>query len=238
MRILILETGAPPAALQARHGDYAKMLRTKISAEAPGLSFASVRIFEGAPPPPPSDIDGVLITGSPAGVYDGHDWIAPLEDYIRAAAALRRPMVGVCFGHQIMAQAFGGRVEKSGRGWGVGVHEYDVRIGAPWMDPAARKIACAVSHQDQVIAPPPAARVLAGSDFCPNGVIAYDHAPAISFQMHPEFEADYARDLLRARRGRLSAELIDEGFSSLAAPTDRALIARWIGGFYRSAYGV
>lgn len=235
MRILILETGVPPADLAARYGGYPEMLRRLIAPRLPEAEFVTARVFEGEKPPPPALVDATLITGSPAGVYDGHDWIDPLKDHIRAAAALRRPQVGICFGHQIMAEAFGGRVEKSDKGWGVGVHRYDIEAQAPWMAPGRSRIACAVSHQDQVVALPRTARRLGGSAFCENGVLAYDHAPAISFQMHPEFDVSFGRDLLNARRGRIAAPLVEDGLASYAGATDREIIAQWIAAFYRSA---
>lgn len=235
MRILILETGAPPPDLERRYGGYPAMLRSLIAPYLPQAAFSTARVFEGETPPPAAAVDGVLITGSPAGVYDGHAWIEPLKDYIRAAASVRRPQVGICFGHQVMAEAFGGRVEKSDKGWGVGVHDYAVEAREPWMTPAAARIACAVSHQDQVVERPAGAMRLAGSAFCENGALSYAQAPAISFQMHPEFETAFGKELLRARRGRIASPLVDDALASYEKPSDRMVIARWIATFYQTA---
>ena len=235
MRIAIIETGAPPPALLDRHPRYAPMMRRMLEPVAPGFSYSTWPMFETGEAPPLSAFDGLLLTGSPAGVYEEHGWIAPLEDLIRRAAEARRPQVGVCFGHQIMAQAFGGRVEKSDKGWGVGVHTYEVSGAAPWMTPRLGEIACALSHQDQVVGLPEDAAVLAGSDFCPNGVLSYARAPAISFQMHPEFSHDFARDLLMLRRARVGESLADEGLASLKGRSDRETMAKWIADFYRLA---
>lgn len=232
MRIAILETGAPPEALQDRHPGYPDMMRRAIGPNDPQLSFSTHRVFDGSPPPAVSAFDGFLITGSAAGVYEGHDWIAPLEALIRDAAAAKKPQVGICFGHQLMAQAFGGKVVKSDKGWGVGLHEYEVVGDADWMAPRQSRIACAVSHQDQVVARPVGARRLAGSEFCENAALAYAQGPAISFQMHPEFEHDYAADLIRLRRSRLGEDVAAAGISSLARRSDRTLISRWIAGFF------
>lgn len=235
MRILILETGAPPPDLRKRHGGYPAMMEKMLGEHLPRATFSTAKIADGEAPPPAAAVDAMLITGSPAGVYDGHPWIATLKDYIRAAAALRRPQVGICFGHQVMAEAFGGRVEKSGKGWGVGRHDYDVVGEAPWMRPQTTRLSCTVSHQDQVVERPSSARRIAGSAFCENGALSYDHAPAISFQMHPEFETAFARDLLSARRGRIAESLVDDGLASLDKPSDRATIAAWISAFYQTA---
>ncbi|MBB5519113.1 type 1 glutamine amidotransferase [Amphiplicatus metriothermophilus] len=235
MRIAIVETGAPPPALKRRHGGYPQMLERLLAPFLPGASFPVFSVFEGAPPPPLAAFDGLLLTGSPAGVYEPHAWIAPLEALVRDAARAGKPQVGVCFGHQLMAQAFGGRVEKSDKGWGVGAHSYDVFAPRDWMRPFARRIACAVSHQDQVTQLPPGAVRLAGSDFCPNGALEYPGAPAVSFQMHPEFDHAFAADLIRARRERIPAALADEALASLQRETDRMRIAQWIAAFFQSA---
>lgn len=234
MLIAILETGAPPPSLQKRYGSYADMMEAMLAPLSPRFSFARMKLYDGGALPAIGAVDGALITGSAAGAYEDHAWIAPLEDFIRRAAAARKKTVGICFGHQIMARAFGGRVVKSDKGWGVGVHGYDVVDEARWMRPGAARIASVVSHQDQVVEAPPGAKRLAGSGFCPNAVLAYAEGPAISFQMHPEFAPDFAADLLRSREERLPENLVDEGLSTLKEPTDRALIARWIANFFLS----
>ncbi|MEZ5921854.1 MAG: hypothetical protein R3C60_10940 [Parvularculaceae bacterium] len=231
MRLAIIETGTPPAPLDERYPSYPQMMERMLAPLSGRFSFATTGVEDGALPRP-ADFDGLLITGSPAGVYEEHSWIEPLKDLIRAAALARRPQVGVCFGHQIMAAAFGGEVVKSDKGWGVGLHAYRVDGGAEWMTPAASSIACAVSHQDQVANAPAGARVLAGSDFCPNGVLDYAQGPAISFQMHPEFETEYAAALYRLRRNRMGEAKVDDALASLRGRSDRGLMARWIANFY------
>ncbi len=232
MRIAILETGSPPEPLGQRHPTYSAMMERMLQPMAPDFSFSVYRVIDGELPVVGA-ADGFLITGSPAGVYEGHPWIAPLEDLIRTAALAQRPTVGICFGHQLMAQAFGGRVVKADAGWGVGVHTYEIGQGPDWMRPAPSRLACVVSHQDQVVDLPPTAQRLGGSAFCPNGVLAYAHAPAISFQMHPEFDHDFAVDLIRIRRHRLGEALASEALASLSpAKSDRQVIARWIANFF------
>jgi GMP synthase-like glutamine amidotransferase len=196
----------------------------------PGWETVRYDVAAGALPGAPADHDGYLITGSPAGVYEPHPWIPPLETFLRAAKG-KVKLVGLCFGHQIMAQAFGGRVEKSERGWGIGLQSYDVVERAPWMDDV-RSFAIPVSHQDQVIELPPATRVLARNDFSPFGLLAYDQQPAISFQGHPEWEPAFAQALIDSRRERVPGP--DQAIASLDAPNDRARVGEWIRRFLRS----
>ncbi|MBU6372428.1 MAG: type 1 glutamine amidotransferase [Alphaproteobacteria bacterium] len=235
MKITILETGRPPVALRERHADYPSMFRGLLAPVDDALTFETVAIVDGAPPPDPASADAFLITGSPAGVYEDHPWIAPLEAHIRATAAAGVPQIGICFGHQIMAQAFGGRVVKSDKGWGVGRHSYDVVAAPAWMNPPAPRFALAASHQDQVVEPPPQAHVLARSSHTAFAALAYAQGPAVSFQGHPEMSAAFTADLVSSRRGRIPDELVDTALASLAEPADSGLVARWMVSFLRSA---
>jgi GMP synthase-like glutamine amidotransferase len=230
MRIGLLETGAPPEPLQPAFGRYGGMFQTLLG---PDHSYATYDVQAGQLPAAPGEQDAWLITGSAAGVYDDLPWIAPLSDFLRAARG-QVPLVGVCFGHQIMAQAFGGQVVKSERGWGVGLHRYAVERPQGWTD--APSVAIPASHQDQVVTLPPSATVVGGSAFTPYGLLSYDDAPAISMQFHPEFDPAYAAALIEARRGtRYTDAEADASIATLAAPNDRARVGGWIGVFLDQA---
>lgn len=228
--IAILEAGKPPEALKDAFDDYPARFRALL-----GEGVATVRfdIQAGRLPEDPEDFQGAIVTGSAAGVYDDLPWIAPLVDWLRAARGRTR-LVGICFGHQVMAHAFGGRVEKSDKGWGVGLHRYAVVGEEPWMFPRAASIAIPVSHQDQVLVPPADARVIAASEFTPYAGLAWDDARmgAMSFQCHPEFQPEYAAALVESRRGhRITDTLADEALASLARANDRAVLTSWIRAF-------
>jgi GMP synthase-like glutamine amidotransferase len=224
LRLGILETGAPPAGLDGTFGDYPQMFRRLLG---PGYDYADFDAAAGQLPVHPQTCDAYVITGSPASAYEDTAWIAGLKDFLRAARG-QAALVGVCFGHQIMAEAFGGRVEKSERGWGIGLHSYVVREPQPWMD-AVGEFRAPASHQDQVVEPPPGAVVVAGSDFCPVGMLAWTDQPAISIQLHPEFEPAYAKALVDSRRAtRIPEEHAVQAIESLDAPDDRARLADWI----------
>lgn len=235
MRIAILETGAPPEPLDAQYGRYGAMFEAMFDGAGAPIMADTLSVFEGAAPPDPSAYDGYLITGSPAGAYESHEWIPPLERFIREAAALGKPTVGICFGHQVMAQAFGGAVEKSEKGWGAGVHVYEVLDTPEWMNGAPERFACAVSHQDQVVRPPEGARRIAGSNFCLFGALEYAQGPAVSFQMHPEFEHAFAADLLSMREDRIPGDVARLAHETLKRGSDRDAMARWIATFLSDA---
>jgi len=224
--IAILETGKPPEALKDAFDDYPARFRALL-----GEGVATVRfdVQAGRLPEDPGKFQGAIVTGSAAGVYDDLPWIPHLVDWLRAARGRTR-LVGICFGHQVMAHAFGGRVEKSDKGWGVGLHRYAVVGEEPWMFPRAASIAIPVSHQDQVLVPPADVRVIAASEFTPFAGLAWDDA--MSFQCHPEFQPDYAAALVESRRGhRIADALADEALASLAKSNDRAVLTAWIRAF-------
>lgn len=230
-RIAILKTGAPPPALIGTHGDYPAMFRTLLG---PGYETEAFDSRAGEWPEP-SAFAAAIITGSAAGVYEADAWIADLLDWIRAAKG-KVGLIGVCFGHQAMAKALGGRVEKSGRGWGVGLHRYEVVSAEPWMRPPAETVAIPVSHQDQVVEKPERARVVLRSDFTPFAGLAWDD-DAISLQGHPEFTPAYAGELTAGRRERIGAELTDRALQSLSGGNDRERVGGWLRGFIQSVAG-
>ncbi len=225
--IAILETGVPPAGLDETYGTYADMFQGSLARD--GRAFKVFKALQGELPVADGHMKGVVITGSPSGVYERDPWIVSLIDWLRALDR-DTPVVGICFGHQIMAQAWGGHVEKSHKGWGVGLHEYEIRAGDVWQkllgtDAASKAIKIAVTHQDQVVKKPDAAICLAGSEFTPNGALYYTDRKALSFQCHPEFCEGFASDLLISRRGiRIDAALVDKAVETLKGENHRAAV--------------
>lgn len=228
MKIGILKTGRPPRPAIPQFGTYPDMFMALLGRDAYG--WRTYAADEGEYPANPEDCDAYIVTGSSAGVYEDDPWIGQLMDFLRAAKG-RAKLVGVCFGHQAMAQAFGGQVIKSPKGWGIGEHDYGVVSREPWMD-GAGSIRLPASHQDQVVSLPPGAEVIAASTFTPFAALAWRDQPAISMQPHPEFEPAYAAALIEARRGKTYADdEADRALASFAGPDDRARVGGWIRAF-------
>lgn len=231
MKLGILKTGRPPRPAIPQFGTYPDMFMALLGRDA--YDWRVYAVDEGELPAAPEDCDAYIVTGSSAGVYDDDPWIGGLFDFLRAARG-RAKLVGVCFGHQAMAQAFGGQVIKSPKGWGIGAHDYRIASPERWMDGAA-SMRLPASHQDQVVSLPPGAEVIAASGFTPFAALAWRDQPAISMQPHPEFEPAFAAALIEARRGKVFAdEEADRAIASLGAPDDRARVGGWIRAFLGS----
>ncbi|MEM1100472.1 MAG: type 1 glutamine amidotransferase [Pseudomonadota bacterium] len=187
MHIGILQCGHTPPEVAAEHGDFDDLFLRLF--EGHGLSFTTWNVVDMVFPETIHSAEGWLITGSKHGAYEDHAFIPPLETFIRDAHAALKPMVGICFGHQIIAQALGGRVEKFSGGWAIGRHGYvidgdDVHLNA-W-------------HQDQVVERPAEARVVGQSPFCANAAMTYgDHIMTV--QPHPEIGNDVLATYLATR---------------------------------------
>ena len=228
-KIAIVETGLISPERRAQHGSFPQMFERMISAADASASFATVRLIDGEGLPDPAGLEAILITGSSAGVYDDLDWIAPLERFVRAAYEARTSMVGICFGHQLIAQALGGTVRKSERGWGIGRHVYDVVPGNGAIE--GEKIAIACSHQDQVIEPPAGAATILHSTFTPHAGLLYENGAVLSVQPHPEFTAAFAHVCCELRQGGVPETLVATARASLEQPLDHADLGRAIARF-------
>ena len=222
MKLAILETGVPPEPLADEFGSYPDMFEQLLG---PGFDVDTYDVQRGQLPD--ANAHGAyLITGSPAGVYDPLPWIAPLMAFIRSAGEAK--MVGVCFGHQVMAQALGGQVIKSPKGWAAGLQRYEIVHPQRWTN-GEREVAVPASHQDQVVMQPPGTEIVAASDFTPFAALAWMDRPAISFQFHPEFSVGYAKALIEKRYDKVNDPAA--ALASLDAPNDNQVVGGWIRNF-------
>ena len=223
LKIGILQTGRSPEQIRDKHGDYDDLFKNLLAGR--GFDFVTYPVLDGVLPTDTNEADGWLITGSKFGVYEDHDWIPPLEDFIRRSYAAGTPIIGVCFGHQVMAQALGGKVEKFSGGWSVGAVNYQ------FTDKQEPQTVMAW-HQDQVVEKPADAKVIGSSDFCQNAMLLYGNK-ALSIQPHPEFTAGFVADLLTARKEVLPKHIADMAEQSLTAPLTSDSIADTFEAFFK-----
>ncbi len=238
MKIGILEAGLLRDEMAGRFDPYPAMFERLIDQSGQAFDYAAFSVVRGEMPASIEQCDGWLITGSRHGVYDNLPWMPPLKDFIRELAAAEKPLIGVCFGHQIVADALGGKVVKSDKGWGVGLHDYRIDVPQDWMREAPESVGIYAFHQDQIVELPPDARVFASSQFCPYAGLAYGDS-IISVQAHPEFETAYEAALLDAYGGGiLPADVTAAARASMAGgrEADTRLLADWFAEFFRSRH--
>lgn len=222
MKIGILQAGHSPEELKPSHGTYGDLYPRLLAGH--GFDFEIFSVVDSVFPNSVRQADGWLITGSKHGAYEDHAWIPPLEDFIRDTYADGRPLIGVCFGHQIIAQALGGKVEKFAGGWAVGRTEY--RIGD-------QTFALNAWHQDQVVEIPEGARVIGISDFCRNAALVYD-TRIWTIQPHPEFEPSFIDGLITYRgAGVVPPHQLQAARDALSAPVHNRDIAAQMAAFFK-----
>lgn len=222
MKIGILQTGHAPDIVLPELGDYDAMMARMLDGH--DFEFDTYSVVDEEFPDGPHAADGWLVTGSKHGAYEDHPWIPPLEDLIRAIHAANLPMVGICFGHQIIAQALGGTVVKHPDGWRVGATQYDIE-GIP--------LTLNAWHQDQVIEAPKGAEVVGRAEGCDIAALRYGNR-IYTVQPHPEFNATMMDRLIEHRAvGVVPDPLRDHARGLLSTPTDNAAMATRIADVFR-----
>ena len=222
MRIGILQTGHGTPEMIEAQGDIDSIFMRLLGGR--GFAFQTFAVVDGAFPGGVDDADGWLITGSKHGAYEDHDWIPPLEQLIRDIYADGRPMIGVCVGHQIVAQALGGKVAKFGGGWSVGHRSYEINGETMHLN---------AWHQDQVVDLPDGAEVIGSNEFCAHAALLYDNR-ILTIQPHPEFDAEVIDLLIRTRGpGVVPEDLLKAANDNLSKPTDSDRFADRMEAFFK-----
>jgi GMP synthase-like glutamine amidotransferase len=229
LRIGLLMVGHVDPKSQHIGGDYPELFDALLGPL--GIELVRYDLDEGRFPDNVNECDGWLCSPSRLSTYDPVPWLADAEELLRRVVAAEAPYVGICFGHQLLAQALGGRVAKADYGWGVGVREYEVVQSRTWMTPSLDRVHLIGSHQDQVMELPDGAELLFTSDYCPNGGFAIGER-AWTIQVHPEFIPPLADHLLAGRIELIGAERVASARASLDRRLDREVVAQWIRAFF------
>jgi GMP synthase-like glutamine amidotransferase len=187
-------------------------------------------VCDGQFPKSASEHEAWIITGSKYSVYDDIEWIHILKNFVRDIATADKYCVGVCFGHQMLGEAMGGKVLKSPMGWCVGVHQFDIVENINWMIPALSTANLLMSCQDQIQVLPPNSKVIAKAPKCPVGMIQIG-SKMLGIQGHPEFTVDYDKYLIKSRATLLGESIVKNGIDSLKQPKHNDIVGNWINEF-------
>lgn len=231
-RLAILDADILYDPLRETYGSYGQMFLDLLADWQDGWQMQVYSVINDEYPASMGEFDAVLITGSKFDSFADDDWIVKLRQYVRELFDAKKPMIGICFGHQLLAHALGGRAGRSDKGWGLGVMRYQVVGSAAFMD-ATGTVDLIVSHQDQVSDLPPGAVRLWGNDFCINAAFVIP-GQVLAIQGHPEFTTNYAEALLSYRKDRLSVDAVNRAAQTLKQTHDGAIVARWMRRFLDS----
>lgn len=223
----ILQAGRSPEEIIDRYPDYNQLFVNLLGEHS--FEYRHWAVLDNVFPESVDDADAWLITGSRFGAYEPHTWIPPLEQLIIDIHAKGAPLVGICFGHQIIAQALGGKVEKFSGGWSVGRVEYTldstVFEGIP-----EHTTPLMAFHQDQVTELPDGAVNVGSSHICEHAALVYD-SRILTIQPHPEFDQAFVGGLLEARASTLPKDIVDKANRDLHDPIVRDPIAQTLKNF-------
>jgi GMP synthase-like glutamine amidotransferase len=223
----LLECDHVPEKFRHIAGDYREMFATLLAQHAPQLELVNYDVCNGELPATIDACEAFITTGSKFSAYDDVDWIHALKGFIRQLHEANKPFVGICFGHQLLAEALGGKVAKAETGWGVGAHAVKIIHRESWMTPDAANCRLQYMHQDQVQRMPDNSVLLGNSAHCPVAMYRVG-ATMLGIQAHPEFPAAYSEALMLDRIPRIGEARVRDGVTSLVQATDEAIVTNWI----------
>jgi GMP synthase-like glutamine amidotransferase len=231
VKIGILKTDDVRKSLVVDFGEYPDMFERILQQVDPNLECVEYDVLRLEYPDDIDEVDAYLITGSKASVYDDEEWIHMLGRFVRKLHEHKKKLIGICFGHQLVAHVLGGRTEKSSVGWLIGNHRHELNEEGLALSGGDSGFEIICSHQDQVTVPANGSVTLAGSEKCPIAMSQIGNH-ILTIQGHPEFTSEYAKRLFELRRDQLGNDLVDSGIHSLEMESNHLQITRWIIDFF------
>lgn len=227
MKVAILQCDNVVERFQEDFGNYPQMITDLLNSVENNLEIGTFDVQKGEYPQNINDWELFITTGSKASVNDNEDWIIDLIEFTKLLGVTKKKLVGICFGHQIIALARGGSVAESDKGWGIGIASNNILIQTDWMDNEQHELKLIVSHKEQINQLPQGAVVIAQSDFCPYFMVQWDDH-FLSVQGHPEWNKLYSKTLMNDRRSIIPVKRIEQGLTSLEKNINNQQFARWI----------
>lgn len=227
MKIGIFECGYVPESLQNDFISYPDMLIRSFNNINCKFEYSIYDVTKNHFPENIDECDAYIMTGSSHSVNDEYSWIAKLEEIVRKCQKHQKKLIGICFGHQLLAKALGGKVEQSKAGWGIGLIENRLLQYETWLIFKQAEFNMIVSHEDQVVKIPEGATLLASNDHCANFMIKFGDK-LLGIQGHPEFDNDFIRALMKARADIIPENILEAGYDSLSKTSDNLLVMQWI----------
>jgi len=232
LRIGILECDHVVPELQGKYGDYQDMFTDLVQKQDSSLEITVYDLTSDQFPVDLHACDAYFITGSKAGVYEDIPWIHKAKQLVKHIYEAKIPTIGICFGHQLIAESLGGKVVKAeDKGRGLGVQTWQITDKQNWMDGIPNELSLNACHQDQVIEMPEKSKLFASSDFCP--IAGFQTESMLAFQGHPEFDYDYTKHLVEKYHDTQNDEEMQATLKSLALKPDSDLVGEWMVSFIK-----
>ncbi|HZJ94881.1 MAG TPA: amidotransferase [Thiopseudomonas sp.] len=234
LQVCILEADDLHPSLESEFVSYGQMFQRLFSGQGVDVACQIFNVVAGQYPANGQRFDAYLVTGSKADSFANDPWIVTLREYLAERYQSGDVLLGVCFGHQILALVLGGTTQRSDKGWGIGMHRYRLKHKPAWLTEAEDEFQLLISHRDQVTDLPEQATLLASSEFCENAGFVVGQQ-VLCFQGHPEFTHEFSRGLLKLRESIYCPEHFQQAKQSLACEHDGQLVAQWMLSFVQTA---